>query len=283
MVNSNFFRKFALIKLIIYCSFVMTKYLKYIFLIVSVIFFEQPIAANKNKIDRFAEVVDSIHSSFVFPYNIGPGIIITNIGVDKKDQMLVINYTLNPCIIESIIKNVSSENGIAQLLTGYDEIFSISMIEAEAGYKVIITSPSDDGINKTQIVTVPASAITAVYSKLKNGDNSPLKPYLKVLEDSFANMQFPQKIANGVSIINGYVKDKEAHWVYRIEGNIDSSKINDNIIQNNRFNLINNLRSILSPDYLTEIEERGITLHYTYLNDRNDVLFEFVFTANDLK
>ena len=261
----------------------MTKYLKYIFLIVCVIFFEQPIAANNNKIDRFAEVVDSIHSSFVFPYNIGPGIIITNIGVDKKDKMLVINYTLNPGIVESIIKNVSSENGIAQLLTGYDEIFSISMIEADAGYKIIITSPSDDGINKTQIVTVPASAITAVYSKLKNGDNSPLKPYLKVLEDSFANMQFPQKIANGVSIINGYVKDKEAHWVYRIEGNIDSSKINDNIIQNNRFNLINNLRSILSPDYLTEIEERGITLHYTYLNDRNDVLFEFVFTANDLK
>lgn len=282
MMNSRNFRKFVLIKLINYI-FAVSKYLKYIFLFVGVIFIIHPITAKDNKIDRFAEVVDSLHSSMVFPYNVAPGIVLTNIGVDKKAKMLVINYTLNPEFVNSVIKNASSENGIAQLLTGYDEIFSISMIEAEAGYKTIVTCPSADGINKTQFVTVPASAIPIVYSKLKNGDYSSLKPYLEMLETTFANMQFPLKVVNGVYLINGYIKDKEAHWVYRIEGNVDSSKITDDIIRNNRMNLINNLRANISPHYLTEIEEQGISLHYTYLNEKDEFLYEVVLTAKELK
>lgn len=160
----------------------MRKYLKYIFPFVCVIFITHSITAKNSRIDRFAEVVDSIHSSMVFPYNVAPGIVLTNIGVDKKDKLLVINYTLNPEFVESVIKNASSENGIAQLLTGYDEIFSISMIDAEAGFRTIVTYPKADGLNKTQFVTVPASAIPIVYSKLKNGDFSSLKPYLEMLE-----------------------------------------------------------------------------------------------------
>ena len=147
----------------------MRNYLKYIFLFSCAILITPSITANKNKIDRFAEVVDSLHSSLILPYSLAPGIVLTNVGVDKKDKMLLINYMVNPEIVETLIKNVSSENGIAQILTGYDEIFSISMIEAEAGYKVIITSPSEDGLNKTQFATVPASAIPKVYNKLKNG------------------------------------------------------------------------------------------------------------------
>lgn len=261
----------------------MQKYLKYIFLFFGVIFLIHPITAKNNRIDRFAEVVDSLHSSMVFPYNIAPGIVLSNIGVDKKAKMLVINYMLNPELVESVIKNASSENGIAQLLTGYDEIFSTSMIDAKAGCKIIVTCPSADGINKTQFVTVPASAIPIVYSKLKNGDYSSLKPYLEMLENTFANMQLPLKIVNGVYLINGFIKDKEAHWVYRIEGDIDSSNFTDDIVRNNRLNLINNLRANLSSNYLTEIEEQGISLHYTYLNEKDDILFEFIFTANDLK
>lgn len=105
----------------------MHKYLKFIFLFVCVIFITHSITAKNSSIDRFAEVVDSLHSSMVFPYNVAPGIVLTNIGVDKKDKMLVINYTLNPEFVESVIKNASSENGIAQLLTGYDEILDVLM------------------------------------------------------------------------------------------------------------------------------------------------------------
>lgn len=261
----------------------MRNYRKFIFLFLCLIFITHMITAKNSKIDRFAEVVDSIHSSMVFPYNIAPGLVLTNVGVDRKEKMLVVNYMLNPEVVEAFLKNVSSENGIAQILTGYDEIFSITMIEAEAGYKIIATYPSTDGLNKTQFVTVPASAIPIVYYKLKNGDYSSLKPYLEMLESTFSNMQFPLKLVNGISLINGFIKDKEANWVYRIEGNIDSSNITDDIIRNNRINLINSLRTKISPDYLTEIEEQGISLHYTYLNEKDDVLYEFVFTADDLK
>ena len=104
-----------------------------------------------------------------------------------------------------------------------------------------------------------------------------------MLGDTFANMQLPLKVVNGVYLINGFIKDKEAHWVYRIEGDIDSSNFTDDIVRNNRLNLINNLRANLSSNYLTEIEEQGISLHYTYLNEKDDILFEFIFTANDLK
>lgn len=261
----------------------MRKYLKYIFPFVCVIFITHSISAKNSRIDRFAEVVDSIHNSMVFPYNVAPGIVLTNIGVDKKDKLLVINYTLNPEFVESVIKNASSENGIAQLLTGYDEIFSISMIDAEAGFRTIVTYPTADGLNKTQFVTVPASAIPIVYSKLRNGDYSSLKPYLEMLENTFSNMQFPLKVVNGVYLINGFIKDNEANWVYRIEGNIDSSNITDDIIQHNRINVLNNLRANLNPDYLIEIEDKGITLHYSYLNDKGNILYEFIFTADDLK
>ena len=47
--------------------------------------------------------------------------------------------------------------------------------------------------------------------------------------------------------------------------------------------LINNLRANLSPDYLIEIEEKGITLHYSYLNEKGEILYEYIFSANDLK
>lgn len=261
----------------------MRNYLKSILLFVCVIFITHSTTAKNSSIDRFAQVVDSLHSSMVFPYNVAPGIVLTNIGVDKKEKMLVINYTLNPEFVESVIKNASTENGIAQLLTGYDEIFSISMIEAEAGFRTVVTSPSAYGLNSTKFVTVPASAIPIVYSKLKNGDFSSLKPYLEMLQYTFSNMKFPLKVVNGVYLINGFIKDNEANWVYRIEGNIDSSNITDEIIQHNRMNLINNLRANINPDYLIEIEEKGITLHYSYLNETGDILYEFIFTADDLK
>ncbi len=261
----------------------MRKFLKFIVLFICAIFITYTASAKISKIDRFAEVVDSIHSSMVFPYNVAPGVVFTNIGVDKKDKLLVINYTLNPEFVESVIKNASSENGIAQLLTGYDEIFSISMIDAEAGVRIVVTYPTADGLNKTQFVTVPASAIPLVYSKLKSGDYSSLKPYLEMLEYTFSNMKFPLKIVNGVYLINGFIKDSEANWVYRIEGDIDSSNITDDIIRHNRMALINNLRANLNPDYLIEIEEKGITLHYSYLNDKGNILYEFIFTAEDLK
>ena len=241
-------------------------FLKFIILFICAIFITYTASAKISKIDRFAQVVDSLHSSMVFPYNVAPGIILTNIGVDKEDRLLVINYTLNPEFVESVLRNASTENGIAQLLTGYDEIFSISMIEAEAGFRTIVTFPTADGINRTQFITVPASAIPIVYSKLKNGDYSSMKPYLEMLENTFSNMQFPLKVVNGVYLIN-----------------IDSSNITDDIIQHNRINVLNNLRANLNPDYLSEIEDKGITLHYSYLNDKGNILYEFIFTADDLK
>lgn len=261
----------------------MCKYFKYIFLFVCVIFITNPIAAKNSSVDRFAEVVDSIYGSMVFPYNVAPGIVLTNIGVDKKDKLLVINYTLNPEFVESVLRNASTENGIAQLLTGYDEIFSISMIEPEVGFRTIVTFPTADGVNRTQFVTVPASAIPIVYSKLKNGDFSSLKPYLEMLEDTFSKMKFPLRVVNGVYLINGFIKDKEANWVYRIEGDVDSSNITDDVIQHNRINVLNNLRANLTTNYLSEIEEKEITLHYSYLNEKGDILYEFIFTADDLK
>lgn len=39
----------------------------------------------------------------------------------------------------------------------------------------------------------------------------------------------------------------------------------------------------MSPNYLNEIEEQGISLHYTYLNDAGDILYELRFTAEDLR
>ncbi|MDE5685249.1 MAG: hypothetical protein K2I26_01695 [Paramuribaculum sp.] len=261
----------------------MRNLLKFSFLVGCVVFISHSVSAKSNPVDRFAEVVDSLHSSMVFPYNVAPGIVLTNVGVDKNERMLIINYTLNPEFVEAVIKNTSSENGIAQLLTGYDEIFSTSMIEAEAGYRIIVTCPSADGLNKTQIATVPASAIPIVYSKLKSGDNSSLKPYLEMLESTFSNMQFPLKVAERLYLINGFIKDKEANWVYRIEDNDESANIADGIIQYNRIAIQNNLRANMSADYLNEIEKQGITLHYTYLNDAGDILYEYIFTAEDLK
>ena len=260
----------------------MRNILKIVFLFGFFAFVSHSVKAN-DKIDRFAEVVDSLHSSIVFPHNIAPGIVLTNVGVDKNERLLVVNYLLNPELVESIINNASSENGIAQLLSGYDEIFAISMIDADAGYRVMVTSPSADGLNQSRFATVPSSDIAAVYSKLKSGDSTPLKPYLEMLQTSFDNMQFPFKIVNGIYIIKGFINDKEANWVYRVEGNLDSSSFTDEIIQHNRMNLINGIRKTLSEDYLKEIEEKGITLHYTYLNENFDVLYELIFTADDLK
>lgn len=39
----------------------------------------------------------------------------------------------------------------------------------------------------------------------------------------------------------------------------------------------------MSSNYLNEIEEQGISLHYTYLNDAGDILYELRFTAEDLR
>lgn len=241
------------------------------------------LSAHNNGIERFAEVVDSLHRHIVFPYNMAPGIVLTNVGVDKGEGMLVVNYLLNPEYVDVVSNNVASENGIAQLLTGYDEIFSISMIEAEAGFRTIITYPDADGLNKTKIVTVPASSIPIVYNKLKNGDYSSLKPYLEMLQSTFSSMQFPVKIANGIYLINAIIKDKEVDWIYKVDGDIKASDISDTIIQNNRNSLINTLRSNMSPDYLIEIEEKGISLRYSYFNERGDLLYELILTAEDLK
>lgn len=257
--------------------------LRYILLLGCMFFIMPSAAAKSNSIERFAEVVDSLHRNIVFPYNMAPGITLTNVGVDRDDKMLVINYTLNPEFVDCVINNISSENGIAQLLTGYDEIFSVSMIEADAGCRAIITYPAPDGINKTKIVTVPAAAIPVVYSKLKNGDFSSLKPYLEMLQTTFSNIKFPLKITNGIYLVNAFIKDKEANWIYRIEGHTNSPDINDDVIKNNRINLINNLRANMSPNYLNEIEQQGISLHYTYLNDAGDILYELRFTAEDLR
>lgn len=95
--------------------------------------------------------------------------------------------------------------------------------------------------------------------------------------------KFPLKITNGIYLVNAFIKDQEAHWVYKIEGHTNSADINDDIIKNNRINLINNLRANMSPNYLNEIEEQGISLHYTYLNDAGDFLYELRFTAEDLR
>lgn len=257
--------------------------LKYIFLSGFIFLTMFSVTARNRSIERFAEVVDSLHNHIVFPHNIAPGIVLTNIGVDKKEKMLVINYMLNPELVESVVNNASSENGIAQLLRGYDEIFSTSMIDASAGYSIVITSPSADGINMTETVTVPASAIPAVYTKLKNGDYSSLKPYLEMLQSTFSNMRFPLRIVNGVYLTNAFIKGKEAHWVYQIDGSIDKSGFTDAVIQNNRMNLINNLRANMNPDYLMEIEEEGISLHYSYRDEKDNTLFEFIFTAYDLR
>lgn len=96
-------------------------------------------------------------------------------------------------------------------------------------------------------------------------------------------MKFPLKITNGIYLVNAFIKDKEANWVYRIEGHTNSPDINDDVIKNNRINLINNLRANMSSNYLNEIEEQGISLHYTYLNDAGDILYELRFTAEDLR
>lgn len=231
----------------------MRPYLRYIFLSGLLFLISPAIAAQSDAIDRFVQMVDSLHRGIVFPHNIGPGIVLTNIGVDKKDKMLVINYLLNPGFVESVVNNIPSENGIAQLLTGYDEIFSISMIEAEAGLRAVITIPSTDGTNKTKTVTIPASVIPRIYADLKNGDHSPLKPYLEMLQSTFDNTTLPLKIVDGIYLINAFVKDKEADWIYQIEGNVNKEDITDAVIQNNRMNLINNLRPNISS-YLPEIE-----------------------------
>lgn len=260
----------------------MKSFLKYILLGIAILFLNPSIKAQVNGIDRFAEVVDSLHQNIVFPYSIAPGIILTNVGVDKNDKMLVINYLLNPEIVDAVVENAPTENGVAQLLSGYDEVFSTSMIEAESGYKIIINSPSSDGINKTKIITVPSTAIPVVYSKLKNGDFSPLKPYLEMLQSSISNMHFPFKIVAGIYCTDAYIKGKEAHWIYLIEGDSDELNFSEEIIQNNRLNLLNNLRANLSENYIEEIKEQGITLHYTYYNEKGEKLFEFVFGRDDL-
>lgn len=245
--------------------------------------FAPHMAAEDNAIERFAHVVDSLHSSIVFPHNIGPGIVLTNVGVDKNERMLVIGYMLNPELVESVVRNAGSENGIAQILTGYDEVFSISMIDANAGYKILITSPASDGSTNTETVTVPASAIPAVYTKLKNGDYSSMKPYLEMLADTFSHMQFPVKIAAGIYLTEAYITNNQAHYVYKLEDDIDVSNIPDAAVQNIRMNLANNLRKNISPEYMTEIEEKGISLFYTYNNEQGELLYEFVFTAENLK
>lgn len=96
-------------------------------------------------------------------------------------------------------------------------------------------------------------------------------------------MQFPVKIANGIYLINAIIKDKEVDWIYKVDGDIKASDISDTIIQNNRNSLINTLRSNMSPDYLIEIEEKGISLRYSYFNERGDLLYELILTAEDLK
>lgn len=261
----------------------MFRYLKHLALIGCAFLLAPSVMAQDEAIDRFAEVVDSLHRHIVFPHNIAPGIVLTNVGVNKAEKMLVINYMLNSEMVEAVADNAASENGIAQLLSGYDEIFSTTMIEANAGYQFIITTPSPDGLNKTRIVSVAPDAISSVYARLKNGDHSPLQPYLEMLQSTFSNMQLPARIAAGVYLTDGYIKDNEAHWIYRLEGVSDTSYFSEAVLQNNRINLINTLRANLSPEYLTEIEEKGITLHYTYTGEQGEILFEFILAAADLK
>lgn len=239
--------------------------------------------AQKSAINRFAEIVDSLHRNIVFPYTVAQGITLTNVGVDTDSKMLVINYMLNAEMVDAVASNATTENGIAQLLTGYDEIFSTSMINAEAGCKIIISSPSNNGGNESKIVTIPPSAIPAVYHKLKNGDFSSLKPYLELLQSTFSNLKFPVKIANGINLTNAYIVNKDIYWLYEIEGEMVAANISNEIIRHNRLNLINSLRSVISPDYMTEIEEQGITIHYIYKNCMGETLYEFIFTADDLK
>lgn len=186
-------------------------------------------------------------------------------------------------MVDAVASNATTENGIAQLLTGYDEIFSTSMIDAGAGCKIIISSPSKNGENESKIVTIPPSKITAVYQKLKNGDFASLKPYLELLQSTFSNLKFPVKIANGINLTNAYIVNKDVYWLYEIEGEIVAANISDEIIQHNRLNLINALRSNIAPDYMTEIEEQGIKIHYVYKNSKGEELYDFIFTANDLK
>lgn len=256
---------------------------KYIFLIAFLLLCSSAVKAQKSNIERLAEVVDSLHSNIVYPYNIAQGLVITNVGVDKTEKMLVVNYLLNSNLVETFAKNIASENGIAQILTGYDEIFSKSMIDAEAGFKIIITSPAADGSNTSKIVTIPADSIPIVYNKLKNGDSSPLLPYLEMLRTSISNMQLPMKIANGISLVNAFINDKDANWIYQFENDFNLSNLSETELRNNRLKMINNLRSSIDPHYIIEMEEQGITLHYTYLDKNGDKLYEVIISSEDLK
>ena len=129
----------------------------------------------------------------------------------------------------------------------------------------------------TRIAKIPLPDISPILG------SDTIWAYRNKMEYTFSNMKFPLKVVNGVYLINGFIKDKEANWVYRIEGDVDSSNITDDIIQHNRMALINNLRANINPDYLIEIEEKGITLHYSYLNEKGEILYEYIFSANDLK
>lgn len=239
--------------------------------------------AQQSAINRFAEVVDSLHSHIIFPYTVAQGITLMNIGVDTDNKMLVINYMLNPDMVDAVANNAVTDNGIAQLLTGYDEIFSTSMIDAGAGCKIVISSPSKNGDSTSKIVTIPLSRISPVYQKLKNGDFSSLKPYLELLQSTFSDLKFPLKIANGILLTNAYIVNKDVYWMYEIEGEIIADNISDEIIQLNRLNMINSLRSTIAPEYTKEIEEQGIKIHYVYKNNKGEELYDFVFTDEDLR
>lgn len=264
-------------------SSVMQNFRHIISVIVSFFFCASFASAQTISINRFAEVVDSLHRSIVFPYTVAPGITLVNVRVDTDNKLLVINYMLNPDVVDAVANNASTENGIAQLLTGYDEIFSTSMLEAEAGCKILISFPSNNGGIESKIVTITPSAISEVYHKLKNGDFTPLKSYLEMLQSTFSNMKFPFQVSNGINLIDAYIANNDVYWIYEIKGELVASDISDEIIQNNRFNLISSLRINIAPEYITEIEEKGIAIHYVYKNSKSEPLFDFTFTANDLK
>ncbi|MDE6042799.1 MAG: hypothetical protein K2G07_04535 [Muribaculaceae bacterium] len=261
----------------------MFKILKFGFFLLCATLIVPSLSAHNSAVERFAVIVDSLHKHIVLPLNIAPGIVLTNIGVDKDENSLVINYMLNPELVDAVVANASSENGVAQLLTGYDEIFAQSMIEADACAKIVITSPSSDGKNNIHTVTIPVSDIKMVYHKLKKGDASPLMPYLEALKSTFSNMQFPVKIVEGINMINVNVIENEVCYTYKFEVNVDASKITDNLLLSSRQMTLANLRANLIPEYIAEIKEKGIKIRYNYLNNNGEALYEFVFSAEDFE
>ena len=263
----------------------MMKYLKSVILI-GCFFMCLPSLGAKNKaVERLAEVVDSLHRGIYYPYTMSLSMTLTNVGVDKKDKMVVFSFISSQGMEESLGKMLASENGTAQMLASYDEILALSMLEAKAGFKYFISGPAADGKTKTTTIKVSPSEVSAMYYKLKNGEFSPIQPYLEMIQSTISNTSIPLNMGNGNTLSNAYIKDNEIHWVYTLDDSVAEFNRNlpESSLQEKRRNIVNTLGKNMAPVYLKEMEEKGITTYFTYLDKQGNLLFELIITADDYK